>query len=514
MGLLAKLEKRQSEFWSGLANPQPWLWDTLGAARTSAGVAIGPRTALESTPALRAIRLIGESLSSVPLNLMEQTAERQKRILREHPTHRLLHNEPNEMMSSAMLRQVIQLHSLTFGNGYIYVERNAATGRPAALLPLVPDQTRAVIDKSRYFVETYANGQRIELSPADVIHIPWLSWDGLHGESPVRIGKRTLGLGIAAEEASAKFFGQGMLQSGVIEQAAGTNLKQDALDNLKTAVEAKFGGLANAWRPMLLQPGMTWKSASIEPDKAQAKELRELNVADVARIYGVPLHLLASLSTGAQSYASVEQFGLIFVRHTMLPWYFLWEQELDRKLIDKSERARQFTKFNLDALLRGDKKSRAEGFEIELRNSALTTNEWRDLEDRDPFAIPEADEPLIMASQMAPLSQIGKQPLQPAAAPANPARDAAKELLGHEARRCVRQLADSVARIAAKYKAEPAKYATEMRDIIQRIADDYVKVFDRQDFDWFAGQCADPATAMVAVEFWRKYGPAVLTRIN
>ena len=216
---------RQSTFMGDLAAPQDWLFDAFGSSRTSTGIRVGPRSALELTPFLRGCRLICESLSSVPLNEMEQLADsRRKRILREDSVHWLVHAEPNEMMSSAVLRQVAQLHTLTYGAAYIFIERNAATRRPVSLLPLSPENTHPRIEKNRFFYETLGDdGQTIPLAPADVLCIPWLSWDGLRAESPARLGKRSIGLGIAAEESGAQFFGQGMLQNIVIEQAPATS---------------------------------------------------------------------------------------------------------------------------------------------------------------------------------------------------------------------------------------------------------------------------------------------------
>ena len=97
----AMREWRQEAFASNLRDPAGWLFDAFGASRTSAGIRVGPRSALELTPFLRGCRLICESLSSVPLNEMEQQAgSREKKILRDEPVHWLVHAEPNEIMTS------------------------------------------------------------------------------------------------------------------------------------------------------------------------------------------------------------------------------------------------------------------------------------------------------------------------------------------------------------------------------------------------------------------------------
>jgi len=301
-----------------------------------------------------------------------------------------------------------------------------------------------------------------------------------------------------------------MLPSIVIEQAPSTTLKPEGLENLKAAIKAQFTGKANWWSPLILQAGLTTKQLSVNPDDAQAKELRELNVSDVARLLGVPLHLLAA-GDKTSTYASVEQFELIYVKHTMLPWFFLWEQELNRKLLFPEERATRFFKFNLEGLLRGDKQSRAAANEIEQRGGALTVNEWRDLEDRDPSEIPEADKPLIMASQLAPLDQVGR-PVEPPSGPSATHREQelVRRLYEQQARRCVRQLTDSAARIREKFKDNRGRFECELRDAVNRIADDFADVFERRHFDWFERQVREAAVLGVVLEFWKGFGTDIL----
>jgi HK97 family phage portal protein len=455
-----------------LSVPQDWLFEALGHRRTGAGVSVTARNVLELSPALRAIRIICEALSMAPASLFEKS-ENKRVVLHDDPVQYLVHDEPNEMMSAPVFFQTVQLHTLTDGNGYAFIERHTATGRPAALLPLDAAVTRARRENGRFFYETHEAGRTFTLDPADVIHIPWLSWDGVTGESPARVGKRSIGLGMAAEESGARFFGQGMLQNLIIEQTPGTTLQDGALAQLKEAIQSKFGGIANLWKPMILQPGLTARQISVDPDKAQARELRELNVADAARIWGVPLMLLMSLETGAQSYASVEQFELIFTKHTMLPWFVLWEKELKRKLLPRAERTSRFFKFNLDVLMRGDLLSRMQAHEIGIRTGLETVNEGRHIEDRDPYNIPEAESPLIMTSNLGPLSQVGKQPKEPQPAPAAPKRTAAQRLLEHEARKCARQCAAAVARITERFSADRPGLERELTECYSRLSRDF-----------------------------------------
>lgn len=514
--MLTKIFLRHRERRGDLRDPDRQLLIAFGLDPENP-IRLNPRTLVSYSPALRAIRIISEALSSAPLNKMEREitpeGRERKRVLRDDPVHFLVHDEPNEMMNSAVFRQVLMLHTLTYGNGFAFIERNLQTGRPVALLPLDPRSTRAVIRNGELFYQTTEEGKNFFLSADDVLSIPWLSWDGVTGESPAYIARRSLGLGMAAEEAGLRFFEQGMLQNVAIEQQPGIALNETALENLKEAIRAKFSGLRNIWRPLVLQPGLSIKQMSVDLDKAQAKDILEMGVANVARIYGVPLHLLASMSTGAQSYASVEQFGLVFLKHTMLPWFTLWEQELNRKLLGRNEFGRRFFKFNVDFLARGDLLSRMQAHQIGINAGLLTINEGRALEDRDASDLPEADVPLIQASNLRPLSHISMENNGENSEPQPQRKKREKDILLWIARQCVQRLCDTGRKIFEKHGAQRDRLEAELRKGVERIQRDYsilpperIRIFERQLL-----QTADPN---VVFELWAATGAEMLLKEN
>jgi len=64
-------------------------------------------------------------------------------------------------------------------------------------------------------------------------------------------------------------------------------------------------------------------------------------------------------------------------------------------------------KHNVDALLRGDPKARAESLQIQHRNGVISANEWRALNDMDPRTDEGGDRYIIesnMQSDIGPLN--------------------------------------------------------------------------------------------------------------
>ena len=62
-----------------------------------------------------------------------------------------------------------------------------------------------------------------------------------------------------------------------------------------------------------------------------------------------------------------------------------WEQSLQKALLSDKERKDYFIRFNVDGLLRGDYKSRMEGYAIGRQNGWLSANDIRRLEDMNPI---------------------------------------------------------------------------------------------------------------------------------
>jgi HK97 family phage portal protein len=100
---------------------------------------------------------------------------------------------------------------------------------------------------------------------------------------------------------------------------------------------------------------------------------------EIARIYRVPLHLVGDLEHA--TFSNIEHQSLSFVKFTLMPWVRRLEQAFEMSLLPPWEQGRFIIKFAVDGLLRGDYKSRMEGYAIGLRNGFLSVNDVRALEE-------------------------------------------------------------------------------------------------------------------------------------
>ena len=132
---------------------------------------------------------------------------------------------------------------------------------------------------------------------------------------------------------------------------------------------------------------MKYTPISIAPEQAQFLETRKFQIDEIARIFRVPPHMIGDLEKS--SFNNIEQQSLEFVKYTLDPWVCRWEQAMCRSLLTQEEKRRFFIKFNVDGLLRGDYKSRMDGYAVGRQNGWLSANDIRELENMDQ--IPEED---------------------------------------------------------------------------------------------------------------------------
>lgn len=328
---------------TSLADPDSWLWDALGARRSDTGVAVNERTAMQSTAVFACVRVLAETLASLPLPVYRRIGNG-KEIARDHPNYRILHDRTNPEMSSFTFRETLQGHLALWGNAYAEIE-TAKSGRVLALWPLRPDVTRPFrLPNGQRAFRTTIDGEQIELPEDRVMHIPALGFDGLLGYSPVALFRQSIGLALATEEFGAKFFGNGSRPGGILTHPG--KLNKDAKERLKEGWTAAYGGLTNAQRVAVLEEGVTWTQLGIPPEEAQFLETRKFQVTEIARIYRVPPHMLADLERA--TFSNIEHQSIDFVVHTVRPWLVRWEQAMAWSLFSERDQGVAFAEFQVE----------------------------------------------------------------------------------------------------------------------------------------------------------------------
>ena len=223
------------------------------------------------------------------------------------------------------------------------------------------------------------------LGADSIVHITLFAYgENLRGLSPVEHHRVTLGLASATQVYAAKFYEQGAAPSGIIKVPG--ELTQDQAQTLRAAFGRNHEGVDRMHRVAVLSGGADFASLSAKISDMQMVETMQWGTEAIARIYGVPLHLL-QYPGGNTSYNSLEVVSAEWLRLGLGPLIARVEAGLQRLIVGNTT----FVKFNVDALLRPMTKERYEAYAVALNNGWLSLNEIRQLEDRASIG-PDGDE--------------------------------------------------------------------------------------------------------------------------
>ena len=377
--------------------------------KSAVGKNVNEFTAMQTTAVYACVRILAESIASLPLHVYAYRGQGKERVP-EHPLYFLLHDSPNLEMTSFVFRETAMIHLLLWGNSYAQILRDGR-GRVVGLHPLLPNRMSVERNDAGEIIYTYTpmidanlnfkdKGQ-IRLRREDVLHIPGLGFDGLVGYSPIAMAKNAIGIALATEEYGAAFFRNGARPGGVLEHPG--VLKDPS--KLRESWHAVYGGTMNTGRIAVLEEGVKYQQIAIPPEEAQFLETRKFQIDEIARLYRVPPHMIGDLEKS--SFNNIEQQSLEFVKYTLNPWVVRWEQSLQKALLSDKEQKEYFIRFKVDGLLRGDYKSRMEGYAIGRQNGWLSANDIRSLEDLNPIEGEEGGDLYLINGSMTKLKDAG-----------------------------------------------------------------------------------------------------------
>jgi HK97 family phage portal protein len=362
---------------------------------TASGISVTEESAVGFSAVHSCVRILSSTIASLPLNVFRYEGKG-KQIDPSHPIYHLLHDEPSEMYTSYNWRELMEASLDLWGNAYSKIIRDKKYNvqwldfvHPSLVEPyqiIRADGTKAL----RYKIQRTGE----DIPQSDMLHISGLGFDGIKGKSPIEIAQENIGLGLAAEQFGAKFFANGASFNGVLE--SDQNLKKEQIDVIRATWQERHGGSGNSWKTPVLPFGLKYSPIGIPPEAAQYIATRKFQLEEVARIFGVPPHMIGDLDKS--SFSNIEQQSIDFVVNTMRPRCVRWEMELNRKLLREDEKGTVYTKFNLDGLLRGDSSARSAYLNTMVSLGIYTRNEAREYEDKNP--IDGLDEPLTPANLM------------------------------------------------------------------------------------------------------------------
>jgi HK97 family phage portal protein len=393
--------KSESRNLGAFRQSDPRLAQVFGLGSVSAAdVVVNEETSMQVPAYFGGVNFLAGTLAGLPLQVFDKKPDGRKRV--KVPLAQLLHGAVNDETSSFDWRKLLFEGVFTTGRGLSYIERDSG-GRVLNIWNLDPKSVTIKRENGRKRYVCTDGGKSTTYSADEIIDLPFmLKSDGLSHRGPIHVGKDALGLAIAATNYGSRFLAGGGVPpfaiTGNFQSSASLKAAADDLEKaVKTAAKERRQAIT-------LPAGLEIKTIGADPDKSQLIDLQRFSIEQVARLLQLPPVFLQDLTHG--TFSNTEQQDLHLVKHTVKRWAEQFEQELNLKLFGRNNNKR-YVELNMDGLLRGDFKTRMEGYSSAIQTGHLMPSEARERENR-PFV--EGSDKLFIQGATVPLDKAGEQP--------------------------------------------------------------------------------------------------------
>lgn len=353
---------------------------------TAAGEPVTSETALNAPTILAIVRALASVLAMLPIDVIKGSGD-DREELPNHELAWLLNRAPNTWQSRYDYWYTVAAQMILYGE-FIAVKNQAMNGKLVNLIPIPPGMAMARLgdDFRMTYQITQRGGGTRTYQQREVHHIRTGTVDGVTPIRPIDRLREDIALEIACTKFGAALFGNGAIPNLVIEHPSHF-MTQEAADRFKEAWTSTFKKKRGT---AVLEDGMKLHEIQLANDESQFLETRKHQRNVIAGAFGVPPHRIGDLERA--TFSNIEQQSLEFVTYALMPYLVAIEAAVNRDLLPEAQKWDTAVKFNVDALLRGDAKSRAETLQIERQMGIINANEWRALTDRAPRTDPAGDD--------------------------------------------------------------------------------------------------------------------------
>jgi HK97 family phage portal protein len=362
------------------------LEEALRTGMTSgSGQPVTEMTAMRTSAVFACVRIRAGAIANMPLDINERVNETTRRDRSDLPVWKVVCRRPNKWQKPAQFKRMMEAHVLLRGNAYALISRGVS-GQVLSLTPLHPDRVepKQLDDQTVVYEFTRKTGGKIVLPKEDVFHLMGLSLDGIKGLNPMAYMRETIGLSLAEEAHGSSVFRNGANVTGAFKLPAGRTLTKEQAESLRAQLDEFRAGGSKDMKSIVLEDGLEYTQMALTAEDAQWIESRKFSRGDIAMFFGVPPHMIGDTDKATSWGTGLETQGQGFVTYTLEDSLTAWEEAIGADLIDWEKNPKIYARFNRNALVRGDIKTRWEAHVKAMQWGVMSPNEVRALEDLNP----------------------------------------------------------------------------------------------------------------------------------
>ena len=328
------------------------------------------RSPLLQSAGYSSLSLISEAIASLNI-YVKQVADGKRTIVNNHKVSRLFY--------TANLNKYLLIHQLVWdyllnGNAFAYIHRDNS-GKPIKLTYLeFGDVTINYIKQNDTVTYQVTNHNDIpkNVKREDMLHFAKDPKDGgVIGRGFLYFAHNVIKLNDNADQSAENFFSGGCALSGALKFTG--RLSDVQKQQIRQNWQQIHAG-ANASGLVILEGDSDYIPISSNASDSQLLETRQYGVIEIARFFHISPVLLCDLTNSG--YSAIEDAQIDFVSHALMPIINLFQEEIDRKLLNDS--ATFYSNIDETTLLKGNKISQAEYVTKLVNGGIITVNEARE----------------------------------------------------------------------------------------------------------------------------------------
>lgn len=403
---------------SGDRSPYGSFWFEPVPFRGGAGNITGD-AAMQLTAVYACVRVLAESVSTLPFCIYRENANGGKDKITDHWLYRLFAKRPNAWQNPMEFREMMQGHLALRGNAFAQIV-GSSNGEVTDLIPVHPDRVAIeMLNDSNWRYRISNRDQSVTvLGRGEMWHLKGLSGDGIVGYNPIQAARKAIMTGLAAQDYGMRYFINDAKPGGWIEYPG-----QFKDDEQRRQFRERWQSMQtgeNRGKVSVLEFGMKFHEVAVSNEDSQFIETRKFSRSEIASLFRIPPHMIGDLEKA--TYSNIEQQSLEFVIHTLTPWLVRWEEAIEYAFLDEEDGLD--VEFPVTSLLRGDAGARSKYYHAGILDGWMTRNEARLQENLNP--LDGLDEPLrplnmVEEDEIDPDEAGDDKPLQQLPTPALPA---------------------------------------------------------------------------------------------
>lgn len=358
-------------------------------------------TALQLSAVWSCVKLITESIGSLPINVYKVSDNGTKTPFPDHPLSKLFRGKVNRWQTRQEYIESIVYQFVMQGNDYSVVQRQGGKkdGDIIGLVPLMTPQMAVDLQDSGDILYRYTEDRGLRVYSDQSIWHNKLFGNGIVGLSPIGYARNSIAVGQAAELSVTKIYKNGGKPSGLLM------IDKTLTADQRAKIKQNFADLAegNEDRLFVLEADMKYEQVSLSPQDIELLQSRKFQIEDICRFFGVPSILVNDNQQTTAWGTGIGQIVQGFYKFGLRPYASRYAASMKANLLSPAQRDTVDICFDFDDLLQADFADRIKSGKEGTTGGLITPNEWRAGEGLPPV---KGGDKLFLQQQMTPVDQL------------------------------------------------------------------------------------------------------------